>query len=106
MSRIDYSGSSREWSHLYSDHSACSPNTCGVARARELVRGIQRSVWLDESSGVLLPRVQQVVDGERGVDQKKLSNLLETVFGPDNYHVRVSDSDCTVEKQVARLLMF
>jgi hypothetical protein len=60
MSRTNESGSSREWSHMYSDHSLCSPSTCGIARARELVQSVQQAVWLDESGGVLIPRTVTV----------------------------------------------
>lgn len=45
---------------MYSDHSLCSPKTCSIVRARELVQGIQQSVWLDESGGVLIPRTVSV----------------------------------------------
>jgi hypothetical protein len=60
MSRTDQSGSSREWSHFYSDHSLCSPSTCGMARAKELVQSVQQAVWLDESGEVLIPRTVTV----------------------------------------------
>jgi hypothetical protein len=60
MSRTDQSSSSREWSHMYSDHKLCSPSTCGVAQARELVQSVQQAVWLNESGEVLIPRTVTV----------------------------------------------